>query len=130
LNKEDDPFAELMKGVQLAAPDDADNPFLKLSGPVRAATAEENDTSARAVANMEKATTSLQSCMRKAVVSLDDKASDVSMVVVALIRDCDQQVEAFRDTFKYRGGAGPPLTNMAIRVVVENRAPKWWQFWK
>jgi hypothetical protein len=79
---------------------------------------------------MEQATANLRSCMQRAVVSLDDKVSDVRIVVGPLINDCNPQVEAFVANFEFRGYAREPLINMAMRAIVENRAPKWWQFWK
>jgi hypothetical protein len=47
-----------------------------------------------------------------------------------LISDCNPQIEAFVANFEFRGDPREPLINMAMRAIVENRAPKWWQFWK
>jgi hypothetical protein len=76
------------------------------------------------------AAANLRSCMQRAVVSLDDKVSDVRIFVGPLISDCNAQAEAFVANFEFRGYAREPLINMAMRAIVENRAPKWWQFWK
>jgi hypothetical protein len=72
----------------------------------------------------------LRSCMQRAVLSLDDKVSDVRSFVGPLISDCYPQADAFADSFEFRGDAREPLINMAMRAIAENRAPKWWQFWK
>jgi hypothetical protein len=83
-----------------------------------------------AATSMEQATANLRSCLQQAVVSIDDKVSDIRIFVGALISDCNPQVEAFVANFEFRGYAREPLINMAMRAITENRAPKWWQFWR
>jgi ATP-dependent DNA ligase len=44
------------------------------------------------------------------------------------VRRVGDQVRLFN--FEFRGYAREPLINMAMRAIAENRALKWWQFWK
>jgi hypothetical protein len=72
-----------------------------------------------AATSMEQATANLRSCLQRAAVSLDDRVSDVRIFVGPLVSDCYPQANAIADNFESRGDAGAPLTNMAIRAIVE-----------
>lgn len=81
-----------------------------------------------AAATMEQITADLRACMQRAVVSLDDKASDVRIIAHFLPGRCQREALAFLDASDRSGGT--VMDNIAIAVVLESRAPRWWQFWK
>ena len=82
-----------------------------------------------AVTVQQQAQADMRLCMQRAAAALDDQASDVRIVARFVLGRCMNEAQTL---FDLSAGDGLPeaILGTATAIVLEHRAPRWWQFWK